>query len=50
MISITVVIPLLMIVVGALKIDDCPAGRIIPIYLIVGGKWNAIFFLFVIYV
>lgn len=37
-IGITILIPICMLVVGAVYFDDCPAESHIPIYLIVGGK------------
>ncbi|XP_045215546.1 transmembrane protein 272-like isoform X2 [Mercenaria mercenaria] len=33
-------IPIAMIVLGAIHKDDCPAERMIPIYLIVGGSFG----------
>ena len=36
--SITVVIPVCMIVIGSVYFHDCPAEPYIPIFLIVGGK------------
>ena len=35
--SVTIVIPLAMIVVGSIYFDDCPAEPHIPVFLIVGG-------------
>ncbi|XP_050708103.1 uncharacterized protein LOC126993241 isoform X2 [Eriocheir sinensis] len=37
MISVTIVIPVMMIIVGSLKMNDCPAQPYIPVYLVVGG-------------
>ena len=36
--SITVVIPVCMIVIGSVYFHDCPAEPYIPIFLIVGGQ------------
>ena len=36
--SVTVVIPVAMIVVGAMHFHDCPAEPYIPVFLIVGGE------------
>ena len=36
--SITVVIPVCMIVIGSVYFHDCPAEPYIPIFLIVGGE------------
>ncbi|XP_060606648.1 transmembrane protein 272-like isoform X2 [Ruditapes philippinarum] len=33
-------IPIAMIVMGAIHLNDCPAERMIPIYLIVGGSFG----------
>ena len=38
--SITVVIPVCMIVIGSIYFDECPAEPYIPIFLIVGGERN----------
>jgi len=35
-------IPVSMIVIGTIYLDDCPAERFIPIYLIVGGVFGVI--------
>ena len=37
--SITIVIPVCMIVIGSVYLYDCPAEPCIPIFLIVGGKY-----------
>ncbi len=37
--SVTVVIPVVMIVIGAVHFDDCPAEPYIPVFLIVGGTF-----------
>ncbi|MPC19623.1 uncharacterized protein LOC123507468 [Portunus trituberculatus] len=37
MIGVTIVIPVFMIILGSLKMNDCPAQPYIPIYLVVGG-------------
>nr|XP_045585396.1 uncharacterized protein LOC123747324 [Procambarus clarkii] len=42
MISITIVIPIFMIIVGALKMDECPAEPYIPIYLVIGGTFGVL--------
>ena len=34
---ITILIPVCMLVVGSVYINDCPAENYIPVYLIVGG-------------
>lgn len=36
--SITIVIPVCMIVVGSIYFDECPAAPMIPVFLIVGGE------------
>ena len=36
--SVTVVIPICMIVIGSIHFNDCPAEPYIPLFLIVGGK------------
>lgn len=41
-IGVTILIPICMLVVGAVYFDDCPAESHIPIYLIVGGTIFAI--------
>ena len=38
--SVTIVIPLAMIVVGSIYFDECPAEPHIPVFLIVGGDLN----------
>ncbi|XP_042207349.1 uncharacterized protein LOC121856094 isoform X2 [Homarus americanus] len=42
MISVTIVIPIFMIIVGSLKMDECPAEPLIPVYLVVGGTFGAL--------
>nr|XP_053654296.1 transmembrane protein 272-like [Cherax quadricarinatus] len=42
MISVTIVIPVFMIIVGSLKMDECPAEPYIPIYLVVGGTFGVL--------
>ncbi|RXG61158.1 hypothetical protein Avbf_02167 [Armadillidium vulgare] len=42
MISVTVIIPILMIIIGSLKMDECPAERFVPIYLVVGGSFGVL--------
>ena len=37
MIGVTIVIPVFMIIVGSVKMNDCPAQPSIPVYLVVGG-------------
>ena len=37
--SVTVVIPICMIVIGSIHFNDCPAEPYIPLFLIVGGKY-----------
>lgn len=37
MVSVTVIIPISMIVVGSWKMDSCPAAKFVPVYLVVGG-------------
>ena len=37
--SVTVVIPICMIVIGSIHFNDCPAEPYIPLFLIVGGKF-----------
>eukprot|EP00088_Acartia_fossae_P032724 TRINITY_DN3347_c0_g1_i10.p1 TRINITY_DN3347_c0_g1~~TRINITY_DN3347_c0_g1_i10.p1 ORF type:complete len:308 (-),score=6.52 TRINITY_DN3347_c0_g1_i10:457-1380(-) len=39
--SITIVIPVAMIVIGSVYFNDCPAEPYIPIFLIVGGAFSA---------
>jgi len=41
MLAFFMAIPVSMIVMGAIYKDDCPAERMIPIYLIVGGSFGA---------
>jgi hypothetical protein len=41
-IGITILIPICMLVVGAVYFNDCPVESHIPIYLIVGGEIFAI--------
>ena len=38
MIGVRIIIPIVMIVIGSLKVNECPAENFIPIYLIVAGK------------
>ena len=38
--SITVVIPVCMIVIGSVYFHDCPAEPYVPIFLIVGGEYS----------
>ncbi|XP_042882322.1 uncharacterized protein LOC122259542 isoform X1 [Penaeus japonicus] len=42
MISVTIVIPIFMIIVGSLKMDECPAEKMIPIYLVIGGTFGVV--------
>ncbi|KAK4329387.1 hypothetical protein Pmani_000243 [Petrolisthes manimaculis] len=42
MIGVTIVIPVFMIIVGSLKINECPAEPFIPIYLVVGGTFGVV--------
>ncbi|XP_018336283.1 uncharacterized protein LOC108744834 isoform X2 [Agrilus planipennis] len=35
--GVTIVIPICMIVMGAMYLHDCPGGEYIPVYLLVGG-------------
>ncbi|KAK9509237.1 hypothetical protein O3M35_006592 [Rhynocoris fuscipes] len=39
-IAVTLVIPLAMLVIGALYLSDCPANNNIPLYLLVGGLFG----------
>lgn len=41
-IGIVLAIPISMIVVGAIHLNDCPVERFIPIYLIVGGVFGVV--------
>lgn len=36
--GVTIVVPVCMIVIGMLYMDDCPQGEYIPVYLLVGGE------------
>ncbi|XP_046394789.1 transmembrane protein 272-like [Ischnura elegans] len=38
--GITIVIPVCMIVIGAMYFNDCPQGEYIPVYLVVGGGFG----------
>lgn len=38
MIGLTIVVPICMVLIGSLYLNDCPVEKYIPIYLIVGGK------------
>ena len=40
--GITIIIPLCMIAIGSVYFDECPAEPYIPIFLIVGGKSEAL--------
>ncbi|XP_045204660.1 transmembrane protein 272-like [Mercenaria mercenaria] len=42
MLAVVMAIPVAMIVMGAIHKDDCPAERMIPIYLIVGGSFGIV--------
>ncbi|XP_066984403.1 transmembrane protein 272-like isoform X1 [Macrobrachium rosenbergii] len=42
MLGVTIIIPIVMIVIGSLKMNDCPAEEYIPIYLVVGGTFGVI--------
>ncbi|KAH3692269.1 transmembrane protein 272-like isoform X3 [Dreissena polymorpha] len=42
MLAFVLAIPITMIVMGAIHKNDCPAERMIPIYLIVGGSFGII--------
>ncbi|XP_076245405.1 uncharacterized protein LOC143185955 isoform X2 [Calliopsis andreniformis] len=37
LIGLTIVVPVAMIVIGGIYLNDCPQGEYIPIYLLVGG-------------
>lgn len=41
-IGITTIVPICMLVVGSVYVNDCPAQRYIPVYLIVGGAFGLI--------
>ena len=41
--SVTVVIPICMIVIGSIHFNDCPAEPNIPLFLIVGGEWCSLY-------
>lgn len=47
--GIMLAIPIAMIVMGATHLDDCPAERYIPIYLVVGGSFGVVRNLFSIF-
>ena len=38
--GLTVIIPVCMIIIGAIHLHDCPVEPCIPIFLIVGGKMD----------
>ena len=40
--SVTVVIPICMIVIGSIHFNDCPAEPYIPLFLIVGGMYSSV--------
>ncbi|KAJ9576261.1 hypothetical protein L9F63_006860, partial [Diploptera punctata] len=40
--GVTIVIPICMIVIGAIYLYDCPQGEYIPIYLLVGGGFGVL--------
>lgn len=40
--SVTVVIPICMIVIGSIHFNDCPAEPNIPLFLIVGGELSSL--------
>jgi len=43
--SVTVVIPICMIVIGSIHFNDCPAEPYIPLFLIVGGSFSVLKYL-----
>lgn len=43
--SVTVVIPICMIVIGSIHFNDCPAEPYIPLFLIVGGAFSVLKYL-----
>ncbi|CAH0560767.1 unnamed protein product [Brassicogethes aeneus] len=40
--GVTIVIPICMIVMGSLYLNDCPQGEYIPVYLLVGGIFGIV--------
>nr|CAI5868793.1 unnamed protein product [Callosobruchus analis] len=40
--GVTIVIPICMIVMGAIYLHDCPQGEYIPVYLLVGGIFGIV--------
>ena len=41
-IGITTIVPICMLVIGSVYVNDCPAQHYVPIYLIVGGKFDGL--------
>lgn len=39
-IGVTIVVPICMMVIGGIYLNDCPQGEYIPVYLLVGGGFG----------